>query len=156
MRYLPVEEWPTAEELIEHLKPSLYKQFKPAFLGRMRVVPYFPLHDDLLVRIIKHKLGKITARIEKQYGTQVQYSDDLVELLLSRCTEVDSGARNVDNILNSTVLPALATEILVALAEQKLPKIIMIDAKDDEIQYVLDPVVKAAKKRTSKKLKSEV
>lgn len=69
----PVEEWPTAEDLIEHLKPSLYKQFKPAFLGRMRVVPYFPLHDDLLVRIIKHKLGKITARIEKQYGTEVQY-----------------------------------------------------------------------------------
>ncbi len=152
----PVEEWPTAEELIEHLKPSLYKQFKPAFLGRMRVVPYFPLHDDLLVRIIKHKLGKITARIEKQYGTEVQYSDDLVELLLSRCTEVDSGARNVDNILNSTVLPALATEILVALADQKLPKVIMIDAKDDEIQYLLDPVAKPAKKRTSKKLKSEV
>ncbi|HCS1003182.1 TPA: type VI secretion system ATPase TssH [Acinetobacter baumannii] len=152
----PVEEWPTAEDLIEHLKPSLYKQFKPAFLGRMRVVPYFPLHDDLLVRIIKHKLGKITARIEKQYGTEVQYSDDLVELLLSRCTEVDSGARNVDNILNSTVLPALATEILVALADQKLPKLIMIDAKDDEIQYLLDPVAKPAKKRTSKKLKSEV
>ncbi len=59
----PVEEWPTAEELIEHLKPSLYKHLN-AFLGRMRVVPYFPLHDDLLVRIIKHKLGKITARIE--------------------------------------------------------------------------------------------
>ncbi|MDO7473189.1 type VI secretion system ATPase TssH [Acinetobacter baumannii] len=152
----PVEEWPTAEDLIEHLKPSLYKQFKPAFLGRMRIVPYFPLHDDLLVRIIKHKLGKITARIEKQYGTEVQYSDDLVELLLSRCTEVDSGARNVDNILNSTVLPALATEILVALADQKLPKLIMIDAKDDEIQYLLDPVAKSAKKRTSKKLKSEV
>ena len=54
------------------------------------------------------------------------------------------------------MLPALATEILVALAEQKLPKIIMIDAKDDEIQYLLDPVAKAAKKRTSKKLKSEV
>ena len=102
----PVEEWPSAEELLDVLKPALYKQFKPAFLGRMRIVPYFPLHDDLLVRIIQHKLGKITARIEKQYGTQTRYTDDLVELLLSRCTEVDSGARNVDNILNATVLPA--------------------------------------------------
>ncbi|NNP71040.1 type VI secretion system ATPase TssH [Acinetobacter sp. Ac_5812] len=152
----PVEEWPHAEDLIEHLKPSLYKQFKPAFIGRMRIVPYFPLHDELLVRIIKHKLGKIVDRIEKQYATKVQYSDDLIELLLSRCTEVDSGARNVDNILNSTVLPALATEILVALAEHKLPKLIVIDSKDDEITYQLDPAEKVSKKRSSKKTKAEV
>jgi type VI secretion system protein VasG len=152
----PVEQWPNAEDLIEHLKPSLYKQFKPAFIGRMRIVPYFPLHDELLVRIIKHKLGKIVVRIEKQYATQVQYSDDLIELLLSRCTEVDSGARNVDNILNSTVLPSLATEILVALADHKLPKLIVIDTKDDDITYQLDPVVKSPKKRSSKKIKAEI
>lgn len=150
----PVKEWPSAEELLEHLKPSLYKQFKPAFLGRMRIVPYFPLHDDLLIRIIKHKLGKITARIEKQYDTKVEYTDDLIELLLSRCTEVDSGARNVDNILNASVLPALATEILVALAEQKLPKLIFIDVKDDEITYQLDPQPKESKKRSAKKAKT--
>lgn len=152
----PVEEWPTAEALLDHLKPSLYKQFKPAFIGRMRVVPYFPLHDELLVRIIKHKLGKIVARIEKQYATKVEYSDDLVKLLLNRCTEVDSGARNVDNILNSTVLPSLATEILVALAEHKLPKLIIIDTKDDDISYQLDPVAKGTRKRSSKKTKADV
>ena len=150
----PVEEWPTAEELLDQLKPSLYKQFKPAFLGRMRIVPYFPLHDDLLVRIIHHKIGKITARIEKQYQTRVEYTDDLVELLLSRCTEVDSGARNVDNILNSSVLPELATQILMALADQNLPKLIKIDSKDNEIEYLLDPVEKAVKKRTTKKTKA--
>ena len=151
----PVEEWPTAEELLDQLKPSLYKQFKPAFLGRMRIVPYFPLHDDLLVRIIHHKIGKITARIEKQYQTKVEYSEDLVELLLSRCTEVDSGARNVDNILNSSVLPELATQILIALADQKLPKLIKIDSKDNDIIYQLDPETqpKPAKKRASKKTK---
>ncbi|WP_144424774.1 type VI secretion system ATPase TssH [Acinetobacter equi] len=146
----PVEEWPSAEDLIDVLKPSLYKQFKPAFLGRMRVVPYFPLHDDLLVRIIKHKLNKITMRLEKQYNTKVEYSDNLVELLLSRCTEVDSGARNVDNILSSSVLPALATEILVALSNQKLPKLIVIDTQDDEIIYQLDPVKKTPKKKPKK------
>ncbi|MBP5992508.1 MAG: type VI secretion system ATPase TssH [Acinetobacter sp.] len=150
----PVEEWPTAEELLDQLKPSLYKQFKPAFLGRMRIVPYFPLHDDLLVRIIHHKIGNITARIEKQYQTRVEYTDDLVELLLSRCTEVDSGARNVDNILNSSVLPELATQILMALADQNLPKLIKIDSKDNEIEYLLDPVEKAVKKRTTKKTKA--
>ncbi|KXZ74254.1 Chaperone protein ClpB [Acinetobacter venetianus] len=152
----PVEDWPNAEDLIEHLKPSLYKQFKPAFIGRMRIVPYFPLHDDLLVRIIKHKLSKIIQRIENQYATAVEYSDDLIELLLSRCTEVDSGARNVDNILNSSVLPSLATEILVALAEHKLPKRIVIDVKDDDISYQLDPAEKVTKKRTSKKTKADV
>ncbi|SEL59519.1 type VI secretion system protein VasG [Acinetobacter sp. DSM 11652] len=147
----PVEEWPTAEDLIEHLKPSLYKQFKPAFLGRMRIVPYFPLHDDLLVRIIHHKLGKITDRIFKQYQTRVEYTDDLVELLLSRCTEVDSGARNVDNILNSSVLPELATQILIALADNKVPKLIQIDSKDDVIEYRLDPTTAPKKRKATKK-----
>lgn len=155
----PIEEWPTAEALLEQLKPSLYKQFKPAFLGRMRIVPYYPLSDDLLVRIIHHKLGKITARLEKQYATQVTYTGELIELLLSRCTEVDSGARNVDNILNATILPALATKILVAMSENNIPKHIEIHVKDDEIIYLLDPVadVKTTKKvKPKKSKKSEV
>lgn len=150
----PVQEWPTAENLIDQLKPILYQKFKPAFLGRMRVVPYFPLHDDLLVRIIKHKLAKITVRLEKQYASKVTYSEELIELLLSRCTEVDSGARNVDHILNSSVLPALATKILVCLAEQKLPKQIFIDVQADEIVYQLDPVVKSIKRRSNNKIKA--
>lgn len=143
----PIETWPTAESLAEQLKSSLYKQFKPAFLGRMRIVPYFPLHDDLLVQIIHHKIKKITSRLEKQYQTKVQYSEELVELLLSRCTEVDSGARNVDHILNASILPALATEILMALAADHLPKVIQIDVKDDEITYILDPVEKTTTKK---------
>lgn len=150
----PVEEWPSAEQLIEQLKPSLYKQFKPAFLGRMRIVPYYPLHDDLLVRIIEHKLNKITTRLEQQYETQVSYSDELIELILSRCIEVDSGARNIDNILNASVLPDLATEILLALAEQKVPKMIHIDVKNDQIIYLLDPQSKQEKKKTNKKSKT--
>lgn len=147
----PIEEWPSAEDLIELLKPSLYKQFKPAFLGRMRIVPYLPLHDELLVRIIKHKLAKITDRLEKQYSTKVEYSEELIELLLSRCTEVDSGARNVDNILNASVIPALATEILFALSHKNVPKLISINVKDDDITYQLDPVQKTRKKRVTKK-----
>ncbi len=145
-----VEEWPTAEQLIEHLKPSLYQQFKPAFLGRMRVVPYFPLHDGLLLSIIKHKLGKITARLEQQYITKVSYSENLIELLLSHCTEIDSGARNIDNILNSFVLPALAKQILLGLAEQKMPQHIFIDVQDNEILYQVNPVVKSIKKTEKK------
>ncbi|QXW24522.1 type VI secretion system ATPase TssH [Acinetobacter johnsonii] len=150
----PVDKWPAAEELIDQLKPALYKQFKPAFLGRMRIVPYFPLHDDLLIRIIQQKLDKITARIKKQYQTEVIYKDDLIELLLNRCTEIDSGARNVDNILNSSVLPALATEILMAMSEQKVPHLIEISVKNDEIHYALDPKNQMAKKHKTKKSKA--
>lgn len=145
-----VETWPTAEQLAEHLKPSLYQQFKPAFLGRMRIVPYFPLHDELLLRIIRHKLDKITARLEQQYPTKVSYSESLIELLLSRCIEVDSGARNVDHILNSSIFPALATQILLGLAEQKMPRHIFIDVQENDISYQIDPVVKAVKKRNKK------
>lgn len=148
----PVEEWPDADTLIAQLKPNLYQQFKPAFLGRMQIVPYFPLHDDLLVRIIEHKLNKIIQRIESQYQTQVEYSDELTELLLSRCTEVDSGARNIDNILNSSVLPAIATKLLVALSEQKLPKTILIDVDEDTIIYKLDVKQKSQAKKVKRKV----
>lgn len=148
----PVEEWPDADTLIAQLKPNLYQQFKPAFLGRMQIVPYFPLHDDLLVRIIEHKLYKIIQRIESQYQTQVEYSDELTELLLSRCTEVDSGARNIDNILNSSVLPAIATKLLVALSEQKLPKSILIDVDEDTIIYKLDVKQKSQAKKVKRKV----
>lgn len=136
---LPIEQWPNTETLVDHLKPQLYKQFKPAFLGRMRIIPYLPLHDNLLLRIIEYKLTKITTRINQQYAIQVDYSEELIELLLSRCTEVDSGARNIDNILNNTVLPTLATKILIALSEQKLPSNIYIGIQDDQIIYQITP-----------------
>src|SRR5690606_9751525 len=151
----PVENWPDANRLIEQLKPSLYQQFKPAFLGRMQIVPYYPLHDELLIQIIQHKLGKITRRIQQQYVTQVTYSGDLLELLLSRCTEVDSGARNIDHILNASVLPALATEILRTMSEGKIPKLIHIEIKNDEIFYSVDPKVKIAQKVRSKSNKAD-
>lgn len=151
----PPENWPSAKELIEQLKPSLYQQFKPAFLGRMQIVPYFPLHDDLLLKIIEHKLGKIIQRIQTQYQTEVTYSDDLLELILSRCTEVDSGARNVDHILNASVLPALATEILMALSEEKVPEKIQIKVENDEITYLLDQQQPKAKTKRTRKKKTD-
>ncbi|WOE40590.1 type VI secretion system ATPase TssH [Acinetobacter chinensis] len=147
---LPVNEWPDAESLIELIKPALYKQFKPAFLGRMRVVPYYPLHDDLLIQIIHQKLNKIITRISEQYGTTVEYNNDLTELLLYRCTEVDSGARNIEHILNASVLPDLATHLLVALSQQKLPSLIRIEVKNDQIHYSIDPETPSGKKTLRK------
>lgn len=150
----PVEEWPTEQELTELLQPSLHKHFKPAFLGRMRVVPYFPLHDDLLAQIIEHKLSKIIARIAAQHTTTLSYSPDLIELILSRCTEVDTGARNIDNILNSSILPELATHILQSMVDGKVATEIFMDVdQDDKITYQLkfDAPKKAAVKKSRKK-----
>ncbi|WP_180075831.1 type VI secretion system ATPase TssH [Acinetobacter sp. YH12106] len=152
----PRENWPDANTLIDQLKPSLYQQFKPAFLGRMQIVPYYPLHDELLIRIIQHKLAKIIQRIQQQYAMQVTYNENVLELLLSRCTEIDSGARNIDHILNASILPALATEILMAMSEEKLPKLIHIDVQQNEILYSVDPKIKTVKKSRSKSNTADV
>lgn len=152
----PRENWPDTNTLIDQLKPSLYQQFKPAFLGRMQIVPYYPLHDELLIRIIQHKLAKIIQRIQQQYAMQVTYNENVLELLLSRCTEIDSGARNIDHILNASILPALATEILMAMSEEKLPKLIHIDVQQNEILYSVDPKIKTVKKSRSKSNTADV
>ncbi len=145
----PVESWPTTTQLIDLLQPSLHKNFKPAFLGRMRIVPYYPLHDDLLAKIIEHKLSKISQRIAAQHSTRLSFSTDLIELILSRCTEVDSGARNIDNILSGSVLPDLATHILSALIDGQAPEQINIDVDaNQDITYSL----KFAKKPKPKKV----
>ena len=97
---------PDSEGLAKALFPELLKTFKPAFLGRVQIVPYFPLTDDVLKRIVVLKLGKIRRRIEENYKAKVEYSPELVQAVANRCTEVDTGARNVDHILNGTLLDA--------------------------------------------------
>ena len=110
---------PDSEGLAKALFPELLKTFKPAFLGRVQVVPYFPLTDDVLKRIVVLKLGKIRRRIEENYKAKVEYSPELVQAVANRCTEVDTGARNVDHILNGTLLPELSSAFLGRLAENQ-------------------------------------
>jgi type VI secretion system protein VasG len=110
------EEIPDIESLTEALKPELYQAFKPALLGRLKVVPYYPIPDDVLAEIIKLKLARIAARVADNHGAALKYSNALVEAVLARCTEVDSGARNVDNILTGTLLPEVAGSVLARLA----------------------------------------
>ena len=110
------ETMPTAEGLGEALRPELLRTFKPAFLGRVTVLPYFPLGDEVLKRIIELKIGKISRRIKQHYGATLDYSAELVENIASRCTEVESGARNVDHVLTKTLQPELATEFLARMA----------------------------------------
>jgi type VI secretion system protein VasG len=110
------EELPDADQLAETLRPQLYKAFKPAFLGRMKVVPYYPISDDVLAEIIELKLDRIRRRIESNHKAVFEWDESLVDAVLARCTEVDSGARNVDHILNGTLLPEIAQQVLERVA----------------------------------------
>jgi type VI secretion system protein VasG len=111
---------PAPEALVAALKPELNRVFKPAFLGRLVIVPYYPVRDEALHRIIRLKLGKIQRRIAESHKIDFAYHDDIVAEVARRCTEVESGARNVDNILTNTMLPDISKRILgqIAAAEQ--------------------------------------
>jgi type VI secretion system protein VasG len=110
------ETMPDAEGLSEALRPELLKVFKPAFLGRLIVVPYFPLSDAVMRSIIELQLGRIGKRIAENYKARFSYAPEVVAHIGSRCKEVESGARNVDHILTRTLLPELAVEFLDRMA----------------------------------------
>jgi type VI secretion system protein VasG len=113
------ETMPFPEALVTAIKPELNKIFKPAFLGRMLVVPYLPVRDEALKQIIRLKLGKIGRRLRENHKVTLRYDDALLNEVASRCTEVESGARNVDNILSNTMLPEISRELLARMAEGK-------------------------------------
>jgi type VI secretion system protein VasG len=132
------EELPSVEELEQMIRPALMKQFKPAFLGRLKVIPFYPIPDDVLVDIIKLKLGKIERRIAANHKAEFSYDEALVEAVLARCTEVDSGARNVDNILNGTLLPEIAESVLARMAEgAAIAKIKVSANKQGQFKYTV-------------------
>lgn len=108
---------PDADALAEQLRPQLYKAFRPAFLGRLKVVPYYPISDEVLLQIIRLKLDRIAKRVWVNHRAQFEYDEVLVDQVLARCTEVDTGARAVDHILNGTLLPEIAQSVLAHMAE---------------------------------------
>ena len=107
---------PEPEGLIEAIRPELVKAFKPALLGRMTVAPFYPISDDVLKLIIKLQLTKIAQRIFTNHKAQFTYDDSVVDAVAKRCTDVDSGARNVFNILNGSMLPEMSGEFLSRMA----------------------------------------
>ncbi len=119
---------PDAAGLAEALRPDLLKVFKPALLGRMVVVPYFPLTEDVLRRIIHLQLKRIGERIRVNHRAIFTYDDSLVATVLSRCKEVETGARNVDHILTGTLLPDLSREFLARMVEGKTIEKVAVSA----------------------------
>jgi type VI secretion system protein VasG len=110
---------PDAAGLGEALHPELLKTFKPAFLGRVSLVPYFPLGDATMRKIVELQLGRIGRRVFENHRAEFVYDPELVTSVAARCTEVESGARNVDHILTRTLLPEMSAEFLARMAEGK-------------------------------------
>lgn len=108
---------PNAEGLAEALMPELQKTFKPAFLGRVTLVPYFPLADDVMRKIIELQLGRVKRRVHENYKATFTYDPQVVSSIAERCKEVATGGRNVDHILTRTLLPELSSEFLSRMAD---------------------------------------
>jgi type VI secretion system protein VasG len=110
------ETMPDAAGLAAAIRPELLTWFKPAFLGRVTVVPYFPLSDETLRMIIGLQLGRIRKRVSENYGATFEYSPDVVDAILQRCREAESGARNVENVLAHGILPEISARFLGRMA----------------------------------------
>jgi type VI secretion system protein VasG len=115
--YADPETAPDAAGLGETLRPELLKYFKPAFLGRVRLVPYLPLADKVIRRIVELQLSRVRERVFASYRADFEYDPGLIEAIAARCTETGSGARNIEKILSGTLLPELSAELLARLAE---------------------------------------
>ena len=107
---------PDPDGVVEAVRPELLKVFKPALLGRMVVVPYYPITDDVMRAIIKLQLGRIGQRLAENHGAAFTYDEAVVNEIANRCKEVESGARNVDHILTRTLLPEMSGQFLARMA----------------------------------------
>ena len=108
---------PDAAGLAEALRPELMKYFRPAFLGRVTLVPYFPLSDAVIRQIVDLQLARIRGRVWDSYRAAFDYDQSVAETIAARCKESSSGARNIENILSRTLLPELSAEVLARLGE---------------------------------------
>jgi len=132
------ETMPDSQGMLQALKPELNKIFKPAFLGRLLIVPYFPVRDEALKQIIRLKLDKIQLRLMETHKIALEYDDVLLNEVAARCTEVESGARNVDNILSNTMLPDLSRQILLRIAQGVASERVSISFKVGAMTYAWD------------------
>jgi type VI secretion system protein VasG len=130
------ETMPSSKGIVDAMKPELNKIFKPAFLGRLVIIPYYPVRDENLKTIVRLKLNKIVKRMMENHRIEMTYDPALVDAVASRCTEVESGARNVDNILTHTLLPDVSKMLLGKLAEgEKVTRLTATVGADGDFVY---------------------
>jgi len=121
MRLYEADDPPSKEEVVEAIRPALSGHFKPALLARMTIVPFRPIGPDIMREIAVLKLGKLKRRLLETHSVEASFSDELLDELVRRCTDADTGARNVDHTLRASLMPALAQSILEYMAEGEIP-----------------------------------
>jgi type VI secretion system protein VasG len=126
---------PDPAGIAKALRTPLLKSFPPALLGRIVTIPYYPLSDEMLGRIIRLQLGRIVKRVRQNHGIELTYSDDVTKLISARCTEPESGGRMIDAILTNTLLPQISQGVLTGMVEGKPVKRVDVTARDNEFQY---------------------
>jgi type VI secretion system protein VasG len=138
---------PLPEALAEAIRPDLLEAksergvqiFKQAFLGRLIIVPYYPISDAVMRTIIRLQLGRIAQRMRQNHNAQFSYTDAMVDSIAARCREVESGARNVDHILTRTLLPEISREVLTRMADGRTLRNVHITVDDKgAFQYSLE------------------
>src|SRR5690606_24981639 len=123
------------EDLTKALRQPLRQVFPAALLGRLNVVPYYPLPDAMLARIVSMQLERIRVRLFDHHHVQMQVEPEAIELIVNRCTEVESGGRMIDAILTNTVLPRISRELLTAAVDDQAIASVTLGADGAEFVY---------------------
>ena len=126
---------PSIDGLAKALKDDLLKVFKPAFLGRLNLIPYLPLDDDKLALITKLQLARIQQRLQQHYRAEFSYCDEVIGLIVSQCQDAGSGARTIHNILQNQLLPELSVRILQRVAQQQSVQSIQLRVEAEQFSY---------------------
>jgi type VI secretion system protein VasG len=129
---------PDPEGVTKALREPLLQKFPPALLGRLVSIPYFPLSDEMLANIVKLQMQRIAKRVVEHHKIPFAYDDEAVKLIVSRCTEVESGGRMIDTILTNTVLPAISREFLTRTIAGLPLTGVRLAVKNNDFDYVLD------------------
>ena len=129
---------PEPEGIAKALREPLLKVFPPALLGRLVVIPYYPLSDEMIGAIARLQLGRITKRIKETRKIPFSYDDEVIKLITSRCTELESGGRMIDAILTNTVLPKISEEFLRRMMEGKPIERVHVNVTDGEFGYAFE------------------
>lgn len=129
---------PEPEGIAKALREPLLKVFPAALLGRIVTIPYYPLNDEILKAIIKLQLGRIKKRVMDNHSIPFIFDDNVVQLILDRCSELESGARIVDAILTNTVLPTISQEFLTKMMDGETIAAIKLSVKDSEFSYLFE------------------
>jgi type VI secretion system protein VasG len=121
---------PPTDDLVQLIRPVLSKHFKPALLARMTIVPFYPIGPDALKEIARLKLGQLEKRLKENHRMSMEIDPKVIDAIAERCTEVETGARNVDHIISGTLLPKISSEILQQMSTGSLPDKIKVTLDD--------------------------